>query len=203
MRFSNWLRDHQAQAVIGVVATVLALLVGVLALLRDVYDFKIGSSAEPSSSASPLPGLSPAGPARPSSAGPSLSASPSGAAVRRGPVELRMAGGQITGTEIDLDSDAPNWDVNNCAYACDINFRGSSNGIEESHGQMAEAPATYDSCQAATTYGFTIGPRQAKAGLEVCVRTDEGRTAGLVVGKVKRSDPDHVESITLTVTVWE
>lgn len=201
MRFWDWVKDHQVQATIGVVATVLALAVGVLALARDVTNFQLGSdeaATPPDTSVTDTPTHgSTTGPT------PTLTSERPGPTVRRGPVELRMAGGQVTGTEIDLDSEAPNWDVNNCASGCDINFRGNLNGIEEANGQMAEASATYESCQAATTYGFTIGPREAKTGLETCVLTDEGRTAGLVVGKVTRSDPDHVEQITLTVTVWE
>jgi hypothetical protein len=199
MRFLNWIKDHRVQAMIGL----LALVVAVLALLRDLtnYSFDRDKTLAPTPTAPSSVEPRTEAPAIENTSAPSREEDQP--AARRGPVELRMTGGQITGTEIDLDSEAPNWDVNNCASACDINFRGSLNGIEEAHGQMAEAQATYESCQAATTYGFTIGPRQANAGLQACVRTDEGRIAGIVVGKVKRSDPDHVESITLTVTVWE
>ncbi|GIE94811.1 hypothetical protein [Paractinoplanes rishiriensis] len=181
MRLWNWVKDHRTQSIIGLVA----LLVAVLALARDVIGFQI---------IDPVPHTTAA-----------ITQGPSAETVRRGPAELRMIGGDpnVVETEVDLDSAAANWGVNGCALKCDLNFRGSPNGIEEAYGQMAEAPADWESCRSTTAYGFTLSPRKAAVGAQMCVLTDEGRHAGLVVKEVRKSDRDHVESITFEVTVWE
>jgi len=116
-----------------------------------------------------------------------------------------MVGGRpnVLETEVDLDSKALNWGVNGCGNGCDLNFRGSPNGIEEAYGQLASSPADRVSCQSTTAYGFTLSPRAAKVGAQLCVLTDQGRSAGLTVKQVRRSDPDHVELIVFEVTVWE
>jgi hypothetical protein len=188
MRLSNWLRDHRTQCLIGLAG----LLIAILALARDISGFEVDHSArerEPKLAAT--------------SASPSDL--PSIGAVRRGPTDLLMVGGatNVLETEVDLDSEAPNWEVNSCGAHCDLNFRGSLHGIEEAYGQMALSPADHESCRSATTYGYTLSPQEATVGAEVCVRTDEGRFAGLVVTDVRKSNPDHVESITFEVTVWE
>ncbi len=174
----SWLRDHRVQSLVAVVA----LLVGILALLRDVIGFQLID-----------PGREAATIATPVAAG----------AVRRGPQELRMVGGKadVLETEVDLDSAALNWGVNSCAAGCDLNFRGSENGIEEAYGQMSQSPADRESCRSATTYGYTLVPRDVKEGAEVCVLTDEGRSAGLVVKQV-RTDRGRMEII-FEATVWE
>lgn len=188
MRMWSWVKDHRTQSLIGLVA----LLVGILALARDVIGFQF---------------LDPRGDREPglaATAGPP-SPEPSAAVVRRGPQDLRMIGGSVNvvETEVDLDSLSPNWQVNSCAENCDINFRGSLHGVEEAYGQMARSPADRGSCRSATAYGHALTPREAKIGAEVCVLTNEGRFAGLVVKDVRKSDSDHVESILFEVTVWE
>jgi hypothetical protein len=37
----------------------------------------------------------------------------------------------------------------------------------------------------------------------VCVLTDEGRYAGLLVTEVRKSDAKHVELVVFEATVWE
>jgi hypothetical protein len=68
MRLWNWIRDHRTQSLIALVA----LLVAILALLRDVTGYQV---------------VDPAG------GGEKATAEPARAAVRRGPAELRMIGG--------------------------------------------------------------------------------------------------------------
>lgn len=189
MRLRNWIKDHRTQSLIGLAA----LVVGILALARDVIGYQIIDPVR----GDPAPDV-------PMPAAASTPA-PSSAAVRRGPSALRMIGGQpdILETEVDLDSKAPNWGVNGCGDHCDLNLRGSPNGVEEAYGHLALSPADRDSCRSATAYGFTLTPREAKVGTQLCVLTDEGRSAGLIVKKVQKSDPDHLESIVFEVTVWE
>lgn len=180
MRLWNWVKDHRTQSIVGLVALVIA----VLALVRDVVGFQI---LDPSPGPEPEPDPAPA------------------PVVRRGPEPLRMIGGRpdVLETEVDLDSSARNWGVNSCGTHCDLNFRGDVNGIEEAYGNMAKSPADHESCRSATAYGYTLSPREARKGLTVCVMTDEGRLAGLVVTDVRRSDDDHVQLIVFEVTVWE
>src|SRR5690348_11513650 len=109
MRVWNWIRDHRTQSVICLVA----LLVGILALARDVIGYQI---------------LDPPRPAPDRVTTPSASPSPDGPSgeIRRGPHPLRMVGGQpdVLETEVDLDSKARNWAVNACGERCDLNLRG-------------------------------------------------------------------------------
>ncbi|MET0426062.1 MAG: hypothetical protein ABW046_19485 [Actinoplanes sp.] len=159
-----------------------ALLVAVLALARDVIGYQV---------------IDPAG---------ERAATPAVAAdkLHHGPKALRMIGGKpdVLETEVDLDSTEPDWGVNRCALQCDLNFHGDVNGIEEAYGHMARSPADQNSCRAATEYGYTLSPKEAKVGAQVCVRTDLGRYAGLVVKQVRKSDRDHVELVVFEVTVW-
>jgi hypothetical protein len=200
MRLWNWIKDHRTQSMIGLVA----LLVAILALARDVIGFQIVDPypAAPAATATAAPATAPTGPTGRTAA---PAPRPAAGTVRRGPAELSMFGGAPNDleTEVDLDSQAPNWGVNNCSTRCDINFRGSPNGVEEAFGHMAKAAAGRDSCRSTTAYGFTLSPREARVGAQVCVQTDERRFAGLVVKEVRKSDRDHVESILFEVTVWE
>jgi hypothetical protein len=107
------------------------------------------------------------------------------------------------GTQLDLDSTAPNFDAGNCGSECDIQFRGPLNGIEESNGWMAEREATYESCLEATETGFRIHPTTITKGMQVCALTSQRRRAGLVVKDFTKRDSDHITKIVLTITVWE
>lgn len=191
MRVWNWIKDHRTQSLICLAA----LVVGVLALARDVIGYQIIDPARKG------PERVTDDPRPPAQRDPG----PSFAPVRRGPDPLRMIGGRpdVLETEVDLDSTAPNWGVNSCGTRCDLNLRGSPNGVEEAYGNLARSPAGRDSCRAATAYGFTLTPREAEVGTQLCVLTDEGRSAGLIIKKVQKSDADHVESIDFEVTVWE
>jgi hypothetical protein len=176
MRLWGWIKDHRTQSVVALVA----LLVAVLALARDVIGYQI---------------IDPAG---------ERETTPTAGAPHRGPGPLRMIGGKpgVLETEVDLDSTAANWGVDSCGTRCDLNFRGDVNGIEEAYGHMARSPADRESCRSTTEYGYTLSPREAEVGAQVCVLTDEGRHAGLVVKQVRKSARDRVEFILFEATVW-
>lgn len=54
-RFWSWIKDHRTQAAIGVICTVLALIVAVLALVRDLCDCTFLPTATPSLRPAPPP----------------------------------------------------------------------------------------------------------------------------------------------------
>lgn len=118
-------------------------------------------------------------------------------AVRRGPEELRLN----PGMSADLDSRAAGWGAADCAERCDLHL--SDQGIEgTSGGELADKSAAYYSCLAASDYEFTITPDLAGPGVEACVRTSDGRHAGLTVTRVEKSG-DRISLVVATVTVWE
>jgi len=128
---------------------------------------------------------------------------PSTTSPPRSAVVLRETGGTpltfSSGYEIDLDSNAPDWDV--AQSGGDLRFFYGTSGAHVGTREVAivDHVPTKQDCEDATVLLPSLPDEQARDGLQVCMRSSDDRVVYLHVVDI---DEDQ-KTITVDLTVWE
>lgn len=127
----------------------------------------------------------------------STSASDTTAAV------LRETGGQpltfSSGYGIDLDSDAPDWGINNSSFG-ELSFNlGSQARLYTGEVSLVDHVPTESECDDATVLHPSLPEGQTREGVQMCTRTSEDRLAYVRIVGIDQ----EAETITLDIIVWE
>lgn len=127
----------------------------------------------------------------------STSASDTTAAV------LRETGDQpltfSSGYGIDLDSDAPDWGVNNSSFGELSFYMGSQAQLYTGEVSLVDHVPTEAECDDATVLHTSLPDGQTREGVQMCTRTSEDRFAYVRIVGIDQ----EAETITLDIIVWE
>jgi cell division protein FtsB len=116
---------------------------------------------------------------------------------------LRETGDQpltfSSGYSIDLDSDAPDWGVNDGSMG-DVHFYlGSQTSLSTREVSLVDHVPTEAECDDATVLVPTLPDGQTREGVQMCTRTSEDRFAYVRIVGIDQA----AETITLDIIVWE
>ncbi len=196
-----------------VAVAVIAVLVGVIAILLATRGNGTTPQAAPSGTSTPSATTAPPATSAPSSSTPRSTAAgadptdvplPDGVSIRRStgpsPITLRPSYG------IDLDDDiSPNWDVHSGPISSsaggnsDVGFGSDSSSLDfVSDYAIVTGPAQYGTCAAETAYtSGSLERGSLRSGETVCVRTAENRYALITV------EDSSDQAIRLDAVVWD
>ena len=117
---------------------------------------------------------------------------------------LRETGGTpltfSSGYSIDLDSNAPNWDVSDSGGDLSF-FYGSTTGahLGTREVSMVDHVPTKQECDDATVLLASLPEEQTRDGVQFCMRSNDERTTYVHVVDIN----EEAETVTLDIVVWE